>query len=97
MHDAKGNDVHIVKEDRTYQLQLVSSCNLVNITPACTTSASCASSWCSWTSKRAGRPSRTAAGLQSVFFNGAPRPVQETMAGWFARMAGEMGERNGKR
>ena len=98
LHDAKGSDIYLAKEGEEYQLQLASSNNVVNITLGLEDVRKLCQQLVkldveeNWKSHFAPPPE-----LKSFFSNGTPRPFHETMASWYARMAGELCEKAGKR
>lgn len=98
MHDAKGGDIHLVKEGADYQLQLSSKNNVVNISLGLQDVRKLCQQIIqldieeNWRSHCVTPPE-----FKSFFFNGAPpRSIHDTMTSWYARMAGEMADKSGK-
>lgn len=91
MHDAKGADIHLVKDGCDYMLKLSSPTTVVNITLGLHDVRKLCQEIVqmdveeSWKTQPAAVP---VPDMRSTFFNGTPRFFHEAMAQWFARMAG---------
>jgi hypothetical protein len=99
MHDAKGCEIGLCKDGHDYQLQLSSAHHQVNITLGVQEIRRLCQQLVrmdleeNWRAHALPPPE-----YKSFFFNGAAgRSYHDTMAGWFARMAGEMCETPAKR
>lgn len=96
MHDAKGSDVVLVKEGDEYHLRLSSSNNLVNISLGAADLRKLCQQLIQLDVEENWKPHAPAPEFRSFLF-GNGRSAPESMASWFARMAGEMCESANKR
>jgi hypothetical protein len=99
MHDAKGCDIQLAKDGDDYQLQLSSANHVVNISLGLPEMRKLCQQIVqldmeeSWRQHAAPPPE-----YKSYFFNGSsPRIYPDALAGWFARMAGELCEKSSQR
>jgi hypothetical protein len=90
MHDAKGCEIRLVREGEDYQLQLCSCNHVVNITLGLADVRELCQQLVrmdveeNWRQRQEPAPE-----TKSFFFNGMPRSYQDTVATWYARVAGE--------
>jgi hypothetical protein len=96
MHDAKGCDMQLCKEGQDYQLQLSSAQNVVTICMGLTDLRRLCQQIIQLEMDESWK-SNSPPEFKSFIFNGSARPFHETVANWYGRMAGEMGERGSRR
>jgi len=98
LHDAKGSEIHLLKEGDDYQLQMSSNNNVVNITLGFQDIRKLCQQIIqldieeNWKTHYVAPPE-----IKSFFFNGSPRSFQDTVASWYARMADDLCDKAGKR
>ena len=97
LHDAKGSEIRLGKKGDDYQLQMASGNNVVNITLGFQDVRKLCQQIVQLDLEENMKTRSVAPPeFKSFFFNNTPRSLQETMASWYARMAGEMCEGSGK-
>lgn len=88
MHDAKGGDVHVVKDGADYRLQLSSETTVVNITLGIQDMRKLCQRLVQLDLEETWKPT-AAPEFRSTFFPATSRYLHDAMASWFTRMANE--------
>ena len=97
LHDAKGGDIRLTRENNDYQLQLTSAQTVVNITLGHPDLRKLCQQIVQLEMEENWKFHYAHPEFKSFFFNGTPRSYPEAMANWFARMATDMEKTADKR
>ena len=90
MHDAKGSDIQMVKDGDDYHLKLCSNNNVVHISLGyADVKKLCQQVVQLDMEENMKHYFMPPPDMKSFFFNGGPKSYQETLAQWYARMAGD--------